>query len=83
MRLGSGGWLIAAAAMGIVILLAGARAAWITYALVLLCSGWRVLGAKRLIGVFAFGSGATRLILTALAHHSVRSHRESAHSGVP
>jgi O-antigen ligase len=55
-RLGSVGWLIAAAAMGIVILLAGARAAWITYALVLLCSGWRVLGAKRLIGVFAFGA---------------------------
>ena len=63
MRLGSAGWLIAAAAVGVVILLAGARAAWITYALVLLCSGWRVLGAKRLIGVFVFGA----LVLGALA----------------
>ena len=55
-RFGSVGWSLAAAALGIVILLAGARAAWITYALVLLVSGWSLLGAKRLIGVFAFGA---------------------------
>lgn len=55
-RFGSIGWSLAAAALGIVILLAGARAAWITYALVLLVSGWSLLGAKRLIGVFAFGA---------------------------
>jgi O-antigen ligase len=47
------GWLIAAAAMGVVVLLAGARAAWITYALVLVFSGWRLLGWKQLLGVFA------------------------------
>ncbi len=35
------------------------------------------------IGVFSVVVGATLLILTALAHQSVRSHRESAHSGVP
>ena len=55
-RFGSVGWIVAAAALGLVILLAGARASWITYALVLLFSGWRLLGAKRLIGVFAFGA---------------------------
>ncbi len=50
-RFGILGWLVAAAAVGVVILLAGARAAWITYALVLLFSGWRLLGCKRLLGV--------------------------------
>lgn len=55
-RFGSAGWIVVAAALGIVILLAGARASWITYALVLLFSGWRLLGAKRLLGVFAFGA---------------------------
>lgn len=55
-RFGSTGWLVAAAAIGIVILLAGARAAWITFALALLFSGWRLLGWKKLLGVFAFGA---------------------------
>lgn len=54
-RFGSAGWIVAAALVGIVILLAGARAAWLTYALVLVFSGWRLLGWKRLAGVFAFG----------------------------
>ncbi|MFC5576708.1 O-antigen ligase family protein [Lysobacter niabensis] len=52
------GWLLAAAAIGVVMLLAGSRASWITYALVLVLSGWRVLGWKRLLGVFAFGAVA-------------------------
>jgi O-antigen ligase len=55
-RFGSMGWALASAGLGIVILLAGARASWITYALVLLVSGWRWLGAKRLVSVFAFGA---------------------------
>jgi O-antigen ligase len=50
------GWLAAAFAVGIVILLAGARASWITYALVLALSGWRALGIRRLVVVFAFGA---------------------------
>ncbi|MGV8943750.1 O-antigen ligase family protein [Thermomonas sp.] len=54
-RFGRVGWLLAASLIGLVILLAGARAAWVTYALVLLWSGWRLLGWKRLLGVFAFG----------------------------
>ncbi len=54
-RFGRIGWLLAASMVGLVILLAGARAAWLTYALVLLWSGWRLLGWKRLLGVFALG----------------------------
>lgn len=55
-RLQITGWLLVSAAVGIVVLLAGARAAWITYALVLVFSGWKLLGWKRLLGVFAFGA---------------------------
>jgi O-antigen ligase len=43
------------AAAGLAILLAGARAAWITYALVLLWSGGRRLGARRLLVVLLGG----------------------------
>ena len=55
-RFGPAGWLVAAAALGVVVLLAGARAAWLTFGLVLLLSGWHVLGWKKLLGVFAFGA---------------------------
>lgn len=55
-RFGPVGWAFAAAALGSVILLGGARASWITYALVLLFSGWRLLGWKKLLGVFVFGA---------------------------
>jgi O-antigen ligase len=55
-RFRAAGWLAAAAGVGIVIVLAGSRASWITYGLVLLLSGWRVLGWKRLAGVFLFGA---------------------------
>ena len=55
-RFGMFGWSLAAAAIGIVVLLAGARAAWLTYALVLVFSGWRLLGWKKLLAVFAFGA---------------------------
>lgn len=54
-RFGLLGWSVAAAMIGVVILLAGARAAWLTYGLVLVFSGWRLLGWKKLLGVFAFG----------------------------
>ena len=55
-RFGRTGWVLAASLIGLVILLAGARAAWLTYSLVLLWSGWRLLGWKRLLGVFALGA---------------------------
>lgn len=67
-RLGASGWMLAAGLIGLVILLAGARAAWITYALVLLWSGWRLLGLRRMLGVFAAGA----LVLTLLAVSSVQ-----------
>ncbi|MEQ1512119.1 MAG: O-antigen ligase family protein [Lysobacteraceae bacterium] len=54
-RFGQWGWLLAAVLVGSVIVLAGSRASWITFGLVLLLSGWRLLGWKRLFGVFALG----------------------------
>ena len=54
-RHGAVGWSVAALALGVAILLGGARAAWLSYALVLGFSGWRVLGAKRLLGFAALG----------------------------
>lgn len=65
-RFGRWGWLLAAALVGAAILLAGSRASWITYGLVLSISGWRMLGWKRLFGVFAFG-GVLLLALTFLS----------------
>ncbi|MEP6633506.1 MAG: O-antigen ligase family protein [Luteimonas sp.] len=55
-RFGSVGWIVAAAAIGMVVLLGGARASWITYALVLVFSGWYFLDWKKLLAVFAFGA---------------------------
>jgi O-antigen ligase len=69
-RFGSGGWIVAAVAIGLIVLLAGARASWLTYALVLLFTGWRVLGWKKLAGVFAFG--AVTILLLTLASPQVR-----------
>jgi len=61
-RFGSIGWIVAAVLVGIVVLLGGARASWLTYALVLLFSGWRLLGWKKLAGMFMFG-GVLLLVL--------------------
>ena len=55
-RLGMVGWLLAAAGVGVVLVLAGSRASWITYALALAMSGWRLLGWKKLLLVFAIGA---------------------------
>ena len=62
-RKGVTGWICAALVVGVVILLAGSRAAWITFALVLLFGGWRLLGWKRMCGVFA--AGAVCLVVAA------------------
>ncbi|MGH8073366.1 MAG: O-antigen ligase family protein [Lysobacter sp.] len=69
-RFGNAGWLVAAAAVGVVVVLAGSRASWVTYALVLVLSGWRVLGWKKLVAVFGFG--AVMLVVLAYASHDVR-----------
>lgn len=73
-RFGSAGWLVSAAALGIVLVLAGSRASWITYALVLVLSGWRLLGWKKLAGVFAFG--ALALVVLTFASPQVRDRIE-------
>jgi O-antigen ligase len=61
-RLGAAGWLASAVLVGLVVVLAGARAAWLTYALVLVCSGWRLLGWKKLAVMLA----ASAAVLVAL-----------------
>lgn len=57
-RAGVSGWLAAAALLGVVVVLSGSRAALLTLVLVLLFSGWRRLGWKRLLAVFAVGAVA-------------------------
>lgn len=54
-RAGRTGWLAMAVALGVVIMLAGSRASWLTYALVLAWTGWRLLGWKRLLAIMLFG----------------------------
>ena len=54
-RFGVAGWLLAAAALVVVVLLAGARASWLTLGLVLVFSGWRQLGGKRALLVLGLG----------------------------
>lgn len=54
-RLGQVGWGLAAAAIGLVLILAGSRASWLTYALVLLWTGWRALGGRKLVAVLVAG----------------------------
>lgn len=55
-RFGQAGWLLAAAAIGLVLILAGSRASWLTFALVLLWAGWRALGGRKLAAVFVAGA---------------------------
>ena len=74
-RFGALGWSIAALAIGAVVLLAGARAAWVTFALVLLWSGWRVLGTKRLLAVFAAGAVTLALLAFFVPQVNERIHR--------
>ncbi|MFC4726672.1 O-antigen ligase family protein [Coralloluteibacterium thermophilus] len=54
-RFGTGGWLVAAAALFVVILLAGSRASWLSYALVVLVNGWVVLGLRRVLVALLLG----------------------------
>ena len=50
------GWIVVALVLGAVLLLAGSRGSWIMYALVLLASGWRLLGKRKLALVMATGA---------------------------
>jgi O-antigen ligase len=51
-RAGQWGWCVTAFLMGVVILWAGARAAWVMFGLVLFISGWKVMGKRRLLIFF-------------------------------
>ncbi|GHC00727.1 O-antigen ligase family protein [Thermomonas carbonis] len=73
-RFGRLGWLGAAVGIGLVVLLAGSRASWLTYGLVLLWTGWRTLGRKKLLMVFALG--ALALVATTLMVPQVRERIE-------
>jgi O-antigen ligase len=73
-RFGRTGWLVAACAVGMVVLLAGSRASWLTFALVLLWSGVRRLGWRRLGLVFA--AGGLLLAASALLVPEVRERVE-------
>lgn len=55
-------WGLVALACGAVVVMAGARAAWITYALVLLCSGWRLIGGRGMLAVAAAAVVGTVLL---------------------
>lgn len=54
-RVGAWGWVVTAALVGVVLVLAGSRASWITYALVLAFSGWRLLGTRGLLVCVVLG----------------------------
>lgn len=73
-RFGRLGWLGAAVGIGLVVLLAGSRASWLTYGLVLLWTGWRTLGRKRLLMLFAVG--ALALVAATLLVPQVRERIE-------
>jgi O-antigen ligase len=64
------GWIVASTAIGLVILFAGSRASWLTYALVLVLTGWRLLGWRKLALVLGFG--AATLVLLAVVSPDVR-----------
>lgn len=51
------GWILVALGFGAIILLAGSRASWIVYALVLAFSGWGRIGRKRLLALMLLGVG--------------------------
>jgi O-antigen ligase len=55
-RFGVAGWIVCALALGTVILLAGSRASWLVYALVLLLAGWQRLGRTRVLALLAAGA---------------------------
>lgn len=56
-------WLLAAVAVGAVLVLAGSRASWITFALIGLLSGWKLLGPRRmLVAIAAWVALATALV---------------------
>lgn len=72
------GWCCAALLVGTVILWAGARAAWVMFGIVLLISGWRVMGRKGL-ALFLFAAIAVFMLsYSASAQLRARFYRTEA-----
>ena len=65
-RGGAPGWILAAAGLGVAVLLGGARAAWLVFGLVALVSGWRTLGGRRLLA-FALAGAVALVALVAVS----------------
>jgi O-antigen ligase len=61
-RFHAAGWIAVALVLGIVIMLAGSRASWIVYGLVLLVSGWRLVGKRRLLLVMLCGAAVASVL---------------------
>ena len=72
-RRGRLAWALVALACGVVVVMAGARAAWITYALVLLFSGWRLIGWRGMavVGIATVLGGVALFNLSPQVHERV------------
>lgn len=68
-------WLLAVAAVGAVLLLAGSRASWITFALIGLLSGWKLLGVRRLLAVAVGGVVLAAALVAVAPQARERIHR--------
>lgn len=68
-------WLLATAAVGTVLVLAGSRASWITFALIALLSGWKLLGARRMLAVVAAGAALSAALVYVSPQARERIHR--------
>ncbi|HLU13584.1 MAG TPA: O-antigen ligase family protein [Arenimonas sp.] len=62
-RLGVAGWVLMAVGLVVVVLLAGARAAWVTLVLVLVASAWIQFGSRRAVALLGAGGVALALVL--------------------
>ena len=69
-------WLATAVLVGLAVLLAGSRAAWISYALVVLLTGWSVIGRRGVVALVLAGVvvlGASTALLPGMGERVQRS----------
>ncbi|WP_434027306.1 O-antigen ligase family protein [[Pseudomonas] boreopolis] len=68
-------WLLAAAAVAAVLVLAGSRASWITFAVIGVLSGWKLLGPRRLLAVAMAGVALAAVLVYVSPQARERVHR--------